>query len=80
LRLPRQRHQALAQSQREQDPRAVGAHLHAGADFAQRLGLLVDFDIEAAPEQAQRGGEAAEPRPGHHDLGFAAHRTPPARR
>ena len=39
---------ALVEAERHQHARGVGAELNAGADLAQRVGLLVDGDVEAA--------------------------------
>src|SRR5580693_2510454 len=39
---------------------AVGADLHAGAELAQFRRLLVDIDIDAAPNERQRRGEPAD--------------------
>jgi hypothetical protein len=51
-----------------EDARAVGADLQARADLAQLGRLLVDLDLDAALEQGERGGEAADPAPGDQDL------------
>ena len=40
--------------------RAVGADLHAGAKLAQFRRLLVDIDIDAAPNERQRRREPAD--------------------
>src|SRR5580704_2146486 len=39
---------------------AVGADLHAGAELAQFRRLLVDIDVDAAPQQRQRRGKSAD--------------------
>ena len=44
------------------DAGAVGAELHPGTHLLQLGGLLVDVDIDAALEQREGGGEAADPR------------------
>ena len=43
-----------------QHARAVGADLHAGADLAQLGRLLVDLDLDAAPQQGERAGQPAD--------------------
>ena len=50
----------VLQAERMQHARAVGADLHAGADLAQLMRLLVDFDLDPAPDQRQRAGEPAD--------------------
>src|SRR5690242_718997 len=37
----------------------------AGADFAQRLDLLIDMNVEASMQQAQSGGKAADAAADH---------------
>ncbi len=54
--------QRRLEPQRVQDPRAVGADLHARADLAQLGCLLVHTDVDAATQQRQRGREAADAR------------------
>ena len=50
----------LLEPERMQNAGAVGADLHAGAKFAQFRRLLVDIDIDAAPDQRQRRREPAD--------------------
>src|SRR5712692_5458358 len=59
-RLARQRLERLADAERVEHARAVGAQLQAGADFAQLRCLLVDVDIEALVEQRERRREATD--------------------
>src|SRR6185312_6579804 len=47
-------------AERDEETGAVGAKLDAGADFAQLAGLLEYAHVEAAAEQGERHGEAAE--------------------
>src|SRR5918992_4160676 len=44
-----------------QDAGGVGADLAPRADLAERRGLLVHVDVDAAAQQRQRRGEAADP-------------------
>ena len=50
----------LAEAQRIEHARAVGADLHAGAELLELRRLLVDVDADALPDQRQRGGQAAD--------------------
>ena len=50
----------VLQAERMQHARAVGADLHAGADLAQFARLLVDLDLDPAPDQRERAGEPAD--------------------
>src|SRR4051812_11589155 len=50
LRLARKGLELLAYPERVEDPRAVGGELDARANFLQRIRLLVNVDIYAAPE------------------------------
>ena len=50
----------VLEAQRMQHARAVGADLHAGADLAQFRRLLVDLDLDPAPDQRERAGEPAD--------------------
>ncbi len=72
-RLARQRFQRLADAERVEHARAVGAQLQAGADFAQLRCLLVDVDIEALVEQRERRREAADAAAGNEDMRNAHH-------
>ena len=49
-----------AEAERDQEARAVGAELNARAELAQLVGLLEDVDVEAALQQRQRRGQAAD--------------------
>ncbi len=53
-------HHRRLQAQVEQHPRSIGAELNPGADLAQRRRLFVDLHVEAAPEQGQGAGQAAD--------------------
>ena len=57
--------QRVGQAEPVQDARGVGADLDAGADLAERAGLLVDLDVEAGPQQRQRRGGAADAAADH---------------
>ena len=57
------RGEIVLEPERMQHPRAVGADLDAGADLAQFFGLLVDRDIDATPQQRQRGSEPPDAAP-----------------
>ena len=46
----------------------VRALLNAGADFAQRCGLLVDFDVETGLDQAPRRRQPTEARARNDDF------------
>src|SRR5262245_41436301 len=48
------------QAEREQNARAVGADLDAGADLLELARLFVNLDVDAALEQGQRRGEPAD--------------------
>jgi hypothetical protein len=61
------------QAEREQDARAVGADLDAGADLPELARLLVDLDVDAAREQGERRGQATDARADHDDLLWRAH-------
>ena len=52
--------QRLLEPERVENARAVGADLHAGAKLAQFRRLLVDIDIDAAPDQRQRRRQPAD--------------------
>ena len=52
--------QRFAEAELEQDARGVGGHLNAGADLAERGGLLVELHIDAALAQRQHRGDAAD--------------------
>ena len=59
-RLAGQRRERLSQSERVQRARPVGADLHPGADVAERARLLVDIDVDAAPEKRERCRQPAD--------------------
>ena len=50
----------ILEPERMQHAGAVGADLHAGAEFAQLRRLLVDIDIDAAADQRERRREPAD--------------------
>src|SRR5262249_46230796 len=52
--------QRLLEPERVQHPGAVRADLDSGAALLQLGGLLVALDVEAAPQQRERGREAAD--------------------
>src|SRR6185503_5899217 len=60
LRLARERLEFIAHAERVEHARAVGGQLHARADLAQLVRLLVDLDVGAQAQQGQRGGEPAD--------------------
>ena len=62
-----------AEAQRDQDARAIRSELDAGADFAQLVGLLEHLDVEAALQQRQRRGQAAEAGAGDQDARLVGH-------
>ena len=62
-----------AQAQRLQHARAVRRDLHTGADLLQRSRLLQHRHGDAALQQGQRGGEAAQPGTGDQDVGRRWH-------
>ncbi len=52
--------QRVLEAERMQHARAVGADLHAGAKLAQLRRLLIDVDVDAAPQQPERRREPAD--------------------
>ena len=48
------------ETEREQDARAVGADLDAGADFLEPIRLFVNLDVDATLEQGQRRGQSTD--------------------
>ena len=59
------------QAEFAQHARAVGRDLHAGAEFAQFGGLLVQRDVEAPLQQRERGDDAADAGAGDQDAWLA---------
>jgi len=61
------------QAEREQNARAVGADLDAGADLLELARLFVNFDVDAALEQRKRRGQATDAGADDKDLFRRAH-------
>ena len=60
--------QGLVESERAQDAGGVGAELDAGADLAERFGLLEKLSIDAASPHRQEGREATDAAAGDKHL------------
>ena len=58
----------ILKPKRMKNASAVCADLHAGAELAQLRRLLVDFDIDPAPDQRQRRREPADTAADDNDL------------
>ena len=52
----------LAEAEPDQNARSVRADVDAGADLAEQPRLLVDLDVKACLQQADRGGEPTDAR------------------
>ena len=52
--------QLLAKPEPDQEPRRVRPDVDAGADLGEPARLLVDLDVEAGLQQADRGGQPAD--------------------
>src|SRR5262245_47483064 len=50
----------VAQSETDQQSRGVRSDVDTGAEFGEPARLLIDPDIEAGPQQADRSGESAD--------------------
>ncbi len=59
--------------EREQRMRAIRRDLNAGADFCEFAGLLDHADPQAAPDQRQRRGQAADAGTCDQDRGGSGH-------
>src|ERR1700730_15914877 len=62
--------QRIAQAQRIEDARAVRTELNARPYFFEHGRLLVHIDVDATPQQRQRGGEPANAAADANDLGW----------
>src|ERR1041384_500858 len=51
----------FAEAEPDQDARGVRADVDAGAHLAEQARLLVDLDVKAFFQQADRGGQPADP-------------------
>ncbi len=51
-----------------EDARPVGADLHASAKLAQFVCMLVDIDIDTAPDQRERRREPADAAADNRDI------------
>ena len=60
--------QRLAEPERAQDAGGVGAELDAGADLAERFGLLEELGVDAARPQRQQRREATDAAAGDKHL------------
>ena len=64
--------QRIAEAERPQHPRGVAADLKAGADLAERRGLLEQLGLDAALAQRQQRGDAADAAARDQDFEFVA--------
>jgi len=70
LRLRGDRHDLVLEPEREQDPRAVGADLNAGAHFFQLDRLLEHIDVKSLAEQRECRSQAANSPSHNRNLHF----------
>ena len=72
LGIDRHARQCLAEAERAQNPRGIGADLDASANLAKGFSLLEQQRLDAALPERQRGGDAADATAGDEDFELVA--------